>query len=176
MSFSLLSRSPYFLLKKVPCIFCDVSRKPYFCIRFRQRGHGCFDMMVCRMPQAAFVSLYFPPLSHRERRREIKKIKKTSAIIWKIPIKVLTFASAFPLGSAPSIFEQIYINNTSSTRARLVSRNMRGSVLGKTEEPSMSLTYLITYGVRIGNFFKFSDVLDRANGIPSLPLTRGRAM
>ncbi len=76
LSFSLLSLSPYFLLKKVPCIFCDVSRKPYFCIRFRQRGHGCFDMMVCRMPQAAFVSLYFPPLSHRERRREIKKRKK----------------------------------------------------------------------------------------------------
>ncbi len=76
LSFSLLSLSPYFLLKKVPCIFCDVSRKFYFCIRFRQRGHGCFDMMVCRMPQAAFVSLYFPPLSHRERRREIKKRKK----------------------------------------------------------------------------------------------------
>ena len=145
MSFSLLSLSPYFLLKKVPCIFCDVSRKFYFCIRFRQRGHGCFDMMVCRMPQAAFVFLYFPPLSHRERRREIKK-KKTSAIIWKIPVKVLTFASAFPLGSAPSIFEQIYINNTSSTRARLVSRKMRGSVLGKTEEPSMSLMYFIRMG------------------------------
>lgn len=66
---------PVFSFKKVPCIFCDVSRKFYFCIRFRQRGHGCFDMMVCRMPQAAFVFLYFPPLSHRERRREIKKEK-----------------------------------------------------------------------------------------------------
>ena len=169
MSFSLLSLSPYFLLKKVPCIFCDVSRKPYFCIRFRQRGHGCFDMMVCRMPQAAFVSLYFPPLSHRERRREIKKRKKTSAIIWKIPIKVLTFASAFPLGLAPSIFEQIYINNTSSTRARLVSRNMRGSVLGKTEEPSMSLTYLIRMGSALVTSLNFRMSWTEQTGFLSFP-------
>ena len=86
----------HFSRKKVPRIFCRISHKLYFCIRFRQRGHVRFDMMVCEMLQAAFVSLYSPPLSQRERVAVNKKGKKTSPIIWSILLKVLTFASAFP--------------------------------------------------------------------------------
>ena len=60
--------------------------------------------------------------------------KKTSENIWKIYLKVFTFASAFlkrkPTYIKEAIFEEIYINNTSSTRARLVSEK-KETVLGK---------------------------------------------
>ena len=52
-----------------------------------------------------------------------KKMKKLRKYLEDI-LKSFTFASAFPEKKADikkTIFEQIYINNTSSTRARLVS-------------------------------------------------------
>ena len=75
----------------------------------------------------------FPSLSVLPFAREMtgkrgweKKIKKTSEKIWRLYLKVLTFASAFGNEAGrqdrSAIFEDIYINNTSSTRARLQHR------------------------------------------------------
>ena len=61
-----------------------------------------------------------------------KDEKKTSENIWKIILKSFYLCIRFPEKKADikeAIFEEIYINNTSSTRARLVSE--KETVLGK---------------------------------------------
>ena len=73
----------------------------------------------------------------QERRREKEKKEKTSENIWKIYLKVLTFATAFWKESQfrqRSDLWEIYINNTSSTRARVKSKTTLGY---KTKEPSL---------------------------------------
>lgn len=168
--FSLLLHFLYFLFKKSSFLFCCFLFKRYFCIRFRQRGHGCFDMMVCVMPLGLFSFSFFLPLSHRERRPEKKK-KKTSPIIWSVCIKLLTFASAFLMWVSNSFFEQIYINDTSSTIARPVSLWWE-SALGKTKEPSTVPVSLFGYGHFRLRLLLISDILDRAISV-SFPFLRG---
>ena len=53
------------------------------------------DILLSRNGDRGFSSFFFLPPFRQERRREKRKIKKTSENIWKICFKVLTFASAF---------------------------------------------------------------------------------
>ena len=168
--FSLLLHFLYFLFKKASFLFCCFLFKRYFCIRFRQRGLRCFDMMVCVMPLGRFSFPFFPsPFSPRASAG--KKEEKTSPIIWSVCIKLLTFASAFLIGSAHSFFEQIYINDTSSTIARLVSLWWE-SALGKTKEPSTVPVSLFDYGHFRLRLLLISDILNRAISV-SFPFCEG---
>lgn len=85
-----------------------------------------------------FVSfiIFYLPFAKRDDEKK-KKRKKTSENIWKIYLKVLTFATAFWKESQfrqRSDLWEIYINNTSSTRARVKSKTTLGY---KTKEPSL---------------------------------------
>ena len=83
------------------------------------------EMVFLRVRSGCFPFPFCSPFRKRDDGKEglRKKIKKTSEKIWKLCLKVLTFASAFGNEAGrqdrSAIFEDIYINNTSSTRARL---------------------------------------------------------
>ena len=99
--FSLLLHFLYFLFKKASFLFCCFLFKRYFCIRFRQRGLRCFDMMVCVMPLGRFSFSFFPsPFSPRASagKKEEKNFSdnlecmyKTSYLCIRFPDWVSTF-------------------------------------------------------------------------------------
>lgn len=101
-----------------------ILESPYLCTRFQKWsgvGWNGFPEGSVGMFSLPFL---FSLSQERWRERGVeKKIKKTSEKIWKLCLKVLTFASAFGNEAGrqdrSAIFEDIYINNTSSTRARL---------------------------------------------------------
>ena len=65
----------------------------YLCTRFQNGSSDKLDILI--WTRCAGLPLFsFASLSQRETTRK-KKIKKTSENIWKICLKVLTFASAF---------------------------------------------------------------------------------
>ena len=86
-----------------------------------KRKQALIEILFTRRAVTTFLYFFVLPFA-RETTRKRKK-KKTSGNIWKIYLKVLTFASAFEKEEQPkkeAIFEEIYINNTSSTRASLL--------------------------------------------------------
>ena len=77
-------------------------------------------------------SFFCSPFRKRDDGKKWKDEKKSSENIWKIYLKSFYLCIRFPEKKADikeAIFEEIYINNTSSTRARLVSE--KETVLGK---------------------------------------------
>ena len=86
----------------------------------------CNRRLTCwlrnRFAKNSFLFFFYLPFAKRDDEKK-KKEKKTSEIIWSICLKVLTFASAFWKENQfkkRSDLWRIYINNTSSTRARLL--------------------------------------------------------
>ena len=84
-----------------------------------------------------FIFFDFLLSPFRQERRREKENEKNFENIWKIYLKVLTFATAFRKESQFhqwSDLWEIYINNTSSTRARVKLKTTLGY---KTKEPSL---------------------------------------
>lgn len=92
--FSLLLHFLYFLFKKASFLFCCFLFKRYFCIRFRQRGLRCFDMMVCVMPLGRFSFSFFPsPFSPRASagRKEEKNFSDNLECMYKTSYLCIRF-------------------------------------------------------------------------------------
>ena len=84
-----------------------------------------------------FIFFDFLLSPFRQERRREKENEKNFENIWRIYLKVLTFATAFRKESQFhqwSDLWEIYINNTSSTRARVKLKTTLGY---KTKEPSL---------------------------------------
>ena len=90
-----------------------------------ERRQSIIDLLIKKpvLLRTPFSFLFYLPFAKRDDEKK-KKRKKTSEIIWKIYLKVLTFASAFwkeKQFEKRSDLWRIYINNTSSTRAECYS-------------------------------------------------------